>query len=157
MLALRITCPWWTLNFIWPVLTRIQIEVLLYLFGIFLLVNLWAKFLNCDELFFLWGGLAVNWAAADVDLALVVVLCKAVSCVAGDCGHLLMSWYYSLVIRLYWCCCDGLWCFAHPELDWLAAVIMVSCYYYSRWSWCSLSTGFGLVYFDLYLFALLLL
>ena len=42
MLALGITCPWWTLYFIWPVLTRIQIEVISYLFGIFLWVNLWA-------------------------------------------------------------------------------------------------------------------
>ena len=126
-------------------LTRILIEVLLYWFGTFPLVNLWSKFLDRYELFFLCGGVAVNWAAADVDLAWVVVLCKAVSCVAGDCGHLLMSWYYSLVIRWYWCCCDGLWYFAHPELDWLAAVIMMRCYYCCRWSWCSLSTGFGLV------------
>ena len=46
-------------------------------------------------------GAVVSVAAAAVDLSKVVVLCKVVSCAAGDCGHLLMSWYYSLVIRWY--------------------------------------------------------
>ena len=46
-------------------------------------------------------GAAVSVAAAAIDISMVVVLCNGVSCVAGDCGHLLMSWYYSFVIRLY--------------------------------------------------------
>ena len=34
-------------------------------------------------------GAAVSVAPAAVDLSKVVVLCKVVSCAAGDCGHLL--------------------------------------------------------------------
>ena len=139
MLALGITCPWWTLYSIWPVLIRIQIEVLLYLFGIILLVNLWANFLHHDELYFLYDGLAVDWAAApvalvlgcgmavsmpaaDVDLATTVAWCKVV-----DLVFLLVSSFCSFEMRWYGCwCCALMMVYSLPML--LISLRLWSCW-----------------------------
>ena len=79
--------------------------------------------------------------------------CELCGC---DYGHLLMSWFFSLVIRWYWCCWDGCVCFVHPE--WIGlrlwtcwAAVML--YLVSIYNLCTVQDQSDLF---LFLFALLL-
>ena len=104
-------------------------------FGTFLLVKLWTKILGCCELFYLYGGVDAGyglWCCSDLSCGWH---CSIYGCGSVQGCELCSWWLWSLtdvLVLLLWDkmvlkFCDGLCYFAHPEMNWLAAMNLLSC------------------------------